>query len=358
MRNEILLVAALLAAPTVIAQEKKGAEKPADAAAQMPNPKAPEHDVLKSLAGDWDFTFKSAGMPGVPNMDKPMESVGTEHAELICNGLWLKSVVNSTMMGQPFQGVWLGGYDKFNKKYVSVWIDSMGPESCVADGTWDAKTRTFAWKGKSSQGEHRSTLVFKDNDNSVETCWMTPPGGKEIQCMEITRKRATRPAPAIAANAAMKAPSAEMEPLFASIGNWNATVKMAAANGHPASEDKATDKATPVCGGNWIWCDFNGTIMGGPFEGHGIDGYDAAEKKYVSYWIDTMSCVLMRTSGTHDAAKKTCTLDGTSLDEQGKPMTVHQVLTAPDANTRILNMTFKSPSSTEQMEITYKKTGA
>ncbi len=274
----------------------------------------------------------------------------------------MKSVVNGSMNGQPFQGVWIGGYDKFNKKYVSLWVDSMrmepvGAESCVADGTWDAKTRTFAWKGKSSMGEHRSSLVFKDNDNSIETCWMTPPGGKEIQCMEITRKRATRPAPAIAANAAMKAPSKEMEPLFQSIGNWTTTVKMAASGDRPASESPGTDKATPICNGNWIWCDFNSNFGGMPFEGHGIDGYDGGEKKYVSYWIDSMSCVLMKTSGNHDAAKNACTLDGTSLDDQGKPMTIHQVLTMPDANTRILNMTFKSPNSTEQMEITYKKAG-
>jgi hypothetical protein len=356
MRNEILLVAALLAAPTVIAQEKKGAEKkPADAGMQMPDPKAPEHDVLKNLAGDWDYTFKSPGMPGVKDMDKPMETTGTEHVDLVCNGLWAKSVINGTMMGQPFQGVWLIGYDRFAKKYISVWVDSTGPESCAYDGTWDAKSRTYTWKGKCSMGDTRMTVVFKDNDNSVQTSWMTPPGGKEFQCMEVTRKRASKPAPAIAVNATMKAPSNEMVPLFHTVGNWTATVKSAASGARPASEDKGTEKATPICNGNWIWCDFQCTFGGQPFEGHGISGYDSAEKKYVSYWIDTMVGTLMKTAGNPDPAKKEIILDGTGTNPMGESEKVHQVLSIPDANSRILNMTFKSPSANEQMEIIYKK---
>jgi hypothetical protein len=355
MRNELLLLAALLAAPTVTAQEKKAPPAPADATGQAPNPKVAEHDALKMLAGDWDTTCKMAAMPGVPGMDKPSESKGPEHTELICNGLWSKSTINGTFNGAPFQGVWLVGYDSTEKKYATIWVSNQDEPPCVGTGSYDAKTRTWTFNSPSPMGPVRSTIVFKDNDNSVETCFMTGKDGKETQCMEITRKRASKPA-AVAAEAAAKAPSKELESVYEGLGTWNATIKMSGA-GAPASEEKGIEKVVPICVGKWVWCDFNGTMMGGPFEGHGITGYDPIEKKYVSFWIDSMTANHMKTTGTYDAAKKAFTFDGT-CKEGGKTMTVHQVMTQPDPNTRILNMTFKEPSGTMQMDITYKKAAA
>src|SRR5689334_21251722 len=104
MRNVFLPVAALVAAPTfVVAQEKKPAAIPA---AQQPmDPKVDQHDALQRLAGDWDWTSRIAAIPGVPGFEKVQQSAGSEHAELICNGLWLETVKNSTLQGRPFQSI-------------------------------------------------------------------------------------------------------------------------------------------------------------------------------------------------------------------------------------------------------------
>ena len=356
MRNELLFVAALAAAPCLcIAQEKKA---PATDAAQMPDPKTKEHEALKNLAGDWDVTCKMSAMPGVPGMEKAQESVGTEHAELICNGLFLKSVTNSTYQGKPFQGVWIAGYDPFEKKYTSIWVCTEDEPASTGTGTYDEKTRTWSFVCSSQHGPARSTLVFKDNDNSVETCYMQGADGKETQAMELTRKRSTRPAAARPVEASAKAPSKELEGLYDSVGTWNATVKMSASADHPANESTAVEKNTPICGGKWIWSDFIGTVMGAPFEGHGLYGYDATDKQCVSFWIDSMGATYMKTTGACDAAKKTSTLDGKCVDEKGNPINVHQVLTQTDANTRNLKMTFKGEKGTEEMDITYKKAPA
>jgi hypothetical protein len=345
MRNLFLLVAALAAASTFV-----GAQ-------QMENPKVEQHDALQQLAGDWDWTSRIEAIPGVPGFEKVQQSAGSEHAELICNGLWLKTVKNSTLQGRPFQSISLLGYDKFQNSYDSFGIDSAGPGCSSSGVTYDEKTRTWTFKGNSKHGAMRSTLVFTDKDNSTQTYWMTGPDGKEMQWMEATRKRASKPAPELAVDASLKAANKNLEPLWSGIGTWTARMKMSGSD-MPAGEgsaDQATEKVTPICNGNWVWTDFTGAIMGQPFEGHGFTGYDADANHYVNYWIDSWNCLCRKTTGPRDAGKNTLTLDGACCDSEGKPATVHQVMASPDANTRTTSMTFKSPARTVQVEITYRK---
>jgi hypothetical protein len=288
----------------------------------MPEPKHKEHDVLKSLAGDWDCDMKMEAMPGVPGMEKPTECKGTERGELICNGLWLKTVINSTMQGEPFQGVWLAGYDPFKKKYVGIWVSSDEKEgcSCVFDGTYDEKTKSWTWTGKTPHGEMRSTLAWKDADTTVETGYMKTPDGKETKCMEVIRKRAkSAPTPADASAKIAKNLSKEQEVLQKEVGDWDATIKATHAPGQPPVEDKGTERVTAVCNGRWMWSDFKGAMAGMPFEGHVLYGWDPAEKKYVGFWIDSMSATHAKTAGTYDAAKKTVTLEGACVCPEGKP---------------------------------------
>jgi len=360
MKCQTLLFAALIAAtPVLFAQEEKGEKKkPAGDEQKMPDPRHKEHDALKTLAGDWECSMKMEAMPGVPGMEKAMESKGTEHAELVCNGIWLKSVITANYKGEPFQGVCIKGYDPFRKKYLSAFVCSDEQEggACVMDGNYDEKTKTWTWTGKTPHGDMRSTQVFKDADNTVETCFMKSPEGKETKVMEATRKRARSAATPIDASAKLtKSLPKEQAVLQKDVGEWEATVKATHPGAPAATEDKATERVTAVCNGRWLWSDFKGEIMGGPFEGHALYGYDPNEKKYVNFWIDSMTPTLMKTSGSHDAATKTCSLEGTSTDANGKPVTVKEVITCKDDDTRVLQMEFKGADGVSNMEITYKR---
>jgi hypothetical protein len=342
MKTLPLALAALSA--TLIAQE-------------MPDPRHKEHDALKPLVGSWETVMKMEAMPGVPGMEKPMEAKGIERAELVCNGLWLKSVIDSTWKGGPFQGIWLAGYDPFAKKYRSYWVSSDDQEGlAVMDGTFDEKSKTWTWSGDTPHGAVRSTFVLKDADNSVETCYLKTPDGKESKCMEITRKRSKSPA---AIEASAKVPAAKLtkehELLHQDIGVWEATILAAAAPGQQPTAEKGTESIVATCNGLWSWSDFKGQMMGAPFEGHALVGFDANEKKYVSVWIDSMSAVAAKTVGTFDEAKKAFTFTGSCNDPTGKPMSIHEVLTWKDADTRVLKMEFKTASETHNMEITYKR---
>jgi hypothetical protein len=351
MKTHVLLFAALLAAvPTLLAQDAK------DVAAQgMPNPRTKEHDALKMFVGNWDCEMKMAAMPGVPGMEQPTESRGLDRAELVCNGLYLKSTFRGTYQDQPFEGLFLAGYDPFKKVYTGIWIDSQADAATTFEGRFDANAKTWHWSGRTPHGEVRSVFVIKDADTTVETCFMKDADGKEVQCSEITRRRSRTAPVADAAARGSKTLAKEHAILHKDIGEWDATVKTIIAADVPPSEEKATERIDAICNGKWLWTDFRGQMMGQPFEGHAIVGYNPTDKEYVTFWIDSTSAVPSRTTGTADDSGKVITMTGSGIDHEGKPVEIHEVLTWKDDNTRVLKMEFKGEAHTHRMEITCKR---
>lgn len=359
MKTTFLLLTAFATSALLPAQEGKPAPEGKAGGQQMPDPKTPGHAPLATLAGGWTSTCKMAAMPGVPGMEKPTETTGTEHAELICNGLWLKSTVNSTFDGKPFQGVWLVGYDPFAKKYSSIWVSTMDETAMLADGTYDEKTKTWTFTGSCPQGQMRSVVTMKDADSMVETSYLTPPGGKETECMVITRARAKGAIPADATSrvskGAEKPAAKELAILAEDAGTWEATLTCTPPGGGQPMTEKGTEVVVPICDGKWQWSDFNGTMGGQPFEGHGLTGFDAEKKQYISFWISSGAATASTTTGTYDEAKKTFTFSGNCVNCEGKPMAITQTYSRPDATTRNLQMSFKEPAGTSEMRIVYKR---
>ena len=358
-----LFVAALcVALPTLVAQEAKKNAPPATGEMQAPpNPKTAAHDALKAFAGTWDCTTKMTEA----GSDKAVEAKGVERAELVCNGLWLKSLVTGELAGAPFAGVWVLGYDPSKKVYVGVWGCNTEPAPCQSEGRYDAKTNTWEFTGSGEMGSFKSKLVMKDADNSVETCECTDPSGKP-STMVITRKRAK----AVAADAgakAGKAPTKEHEELLKCVGEWEGTFKMAAQPGAAAKEPKdaketpteakCTEKVIPICEGHYLWTNYAMDFMGGPYEGHALVGYDATKKRYVSYWFDSMTPTFMASSGTLDPKTRTLTMTGTSVGHDGKPRATKEVDTWKDDNTRHMAMEMKGDNDTEGFEITLRRKG-
>lgn len=346
-----VLFTSLLVAPLAIAQNDRPAAPEAPA---MPNPKTAEHAPLAMLAGDWLTVCKTEAMPGVPGMEKATENPGTEHIELLCNGLWARSTITGTFDGKPFQGVWLVGYDPQKKNYPSIWVSSQEEPPSSAEGTYDAKTRTWTFTGNSSMGKSRSTMVFADADHATETCVLIDAAGKEMPCMTITRTRAKAGAAREASAHATATVAPEYAPLAAGIGAWTADVVMTM-GGQPMMKSQATEVVTPICEGRWFWSDFRSEMMGQPFEGHGLTGYDPVSKTYVAYWIDSMSPFLMTTNGVYDAKTKAFTMHGACILEDGKPGKVKEVQTAQGDDARELQMTFTGAAGESVMTITYHR---
>jgi|SRR5712671_1701833 len=350
MRTLLLVTALVAVVPPLSTQDHTPAAKAAPA---LRDPKTKAHEALTMFVGDWDTTMQSKAMPGVPGMEKDQTATGSEHAELICNGLFLKAVIDGSAGGVPFQGVFLIGYDPLAKSYTGHWVDSMDCAPAVMTGQYDATKKVWSWSGTTPQGRMRTELAMQADGGSIETCWMVGADGKETQSMTVTRTRHKGAAAARDASAPQDPQlSAAHKVLQDDVGDWTAVVTINI-RGVPAMKSSATERVSSICGGHWIWTDFRHEMMGVASEGHGLTGYDPATKEYVAFWFDAGN--VSATNGSFDATGKVCTMTGTSLDSTGKPMQMKKVLTRTDANTRVQLAEFAGGSKSGTMEIAYTR---
>lgn len=181
----------MLTVSTALAKEKK-AEKPMDPQAVMElwkklgTPGEP-HKLFAGLAGSWTTTTKEWMEPGKP----PTVSTGTAEMKMLLDGRFLYQEYNSQMMGQPFSGIGIDGYDNMTKKYVTAWIDTMGTGIFFMEGTASPDGKTITLKGSHPEpggGKMTHRAVWKIVDSNAQTFDMygTHQGGKEMKVLEIT----------------------------------------------------------------------------------------------------------------------------------------------------------------------------
>lgn len=325
---------------------------------EVPSPKTAHHERLAAFVGTWRTESKMAAMPGIPGMEEPMEMAGTESAELVCNGLWLKVTGEGVCGGQACAGLWLLGYDPIAKTYQCVAASNMEEAACCMDGRYDETTKVWHFQGDTPMGPLRSEFVFDGADRSVETCYAKGDDGKEKEFMRIvrTRSKSAVAKDAATAPAGMTDVPAARAALHQGVGTWDADFSMEMP-GAPAMTAQCKEIVEPICGGQWTWSNFTGELMGAPFEGHALTGYDSKADKVVSIWIDSMSGAFMRTDGTYDAAKKTFALRGTSYDEQGKRSPVASTANATGKDARRFRMVFGEGEGQSVMTIAYRRAG-
>ncbi len=184
----------LIVASPVMAKDKK-AEKQMDPQAMMEVYKklaAPgePHKLFASLAGSWETKTKEWMEPGKP----PTESTGSAEMKMLLDGRFLYQEFNGNMMGQPFSGVGIDGYDNLRKRYVSTWIDTIGTGIFQMEGMASADGKTITLKGQHAElggGQMTHRAVWKIVDSNTQTFDMygTHHGGKEMKMMEIAYTR-------------------------------------------------------------------------------------------------------------------------------------------------------------------------
>jgi hypothetical protein len=197
MRLRHLAVAGLCVVLTVsaaMAKDKK-AGKQMDMQAQMEayeklgTPGEP-HKLLASLAGSWTTQSKEWMEPGKP----PMESTGSAEMKTLLDGRFIQQELSGDMMGKPYSGIGISGYDNLRKKYVSTWMDSMGTGVFFMEGTASGDGRTITLKGQHDElggGKMTHRAIWKIVDSNTQTFEMygAHKGGKEWKMMEITYTR-------------------------------------------------------------------------------------------------------------------------------------------------------------------------
>lgn len=149
------------------------------------------HKLLDYMVGEWNTETKMYMMP-----DKPPEvSKGKSVTKPIMGGRYYQSKFTSTMMGKPFEGMGVTGYDNVAKQFTSSWIDNMSTHMLMSSGKYDAKTKTFTYTGTAddcmkpgSKVEIREVIKVLDKDKHTFEMFEKREG-KEAKVLEVTYTR-------------------------------------------------------------------------------------------------------------------------------------------------------------------------
>jgi hypothetical protein len=149
----------------------------------------PMHEMLASRVGTWKAEVTMWMDPNQP----PTTSEATTVCESMLGGRYFKSTHSGMMMGMPFEGFEISGYDNVKKKFFNVWIDNMGTGMMVSEGTYDEATKTLTYTGQMTEPmgtemNVREVVKHTDNDHSTFEMYVDM-GGKEVKNMEIKYTR-------------------------------------------------------------------------------------------------------------------------------------------------------------------------
>jgi uncharacterized protein DUF1579 len=148
------------------------------------------HKWMAKFNGTWEAEITSYMNPAAPDKSKATNVMTT-----IMNGLYQVGDHSGNMMGMPFQGRSIMGYDNAKKMFVSTWVDNMGSGIIYMTGTYDDATKTLNLKGKQTNPMNgkdagiREVMKITDDNTYTLEMYGDGPDGKEIKYMEGTFKR-------------------------------------------------------------------------------------------------------------------------------------------------------------------------
>ena len=120
--------------------EKQEMQKKMDAAGTP----GPAHKALDAFAGNWKAEVKCWCEPG----GAPSVSQGTAKATWILNGRFLEEEFHGEMMGKPFTGRSLMGYDNIKQTYNTVWVTDVQTSILTSEGKAETGNKVFTLEGK------------------------------------------------------------------------------------------------------------------------------------------------------------------------------------------------------------------
>jgi hypothetical protein len=106
----------------------------------------PAHKALEALIGDWKAEVKCWMEPGQP----PHVSQGTAKAKWTLNGHFLEEEFHGEMMGKPFTGRSLMGYDNTKQTFSTVWVSDMQTSMFTSEGKGENGNKLITLQGKTS----------------------------------------------------------------------------------------------------------------------------------------------------------------------------------------------------------------
>jgi len=106
----------------------------------------PAHKALDALVGNWKAEVKCWMEPG----SAPNVSQGTAKAKWTLNGHFLEQEFHGEMMGKPFTGRTLMGYDNTKQTFNTVWVSDMQTSMFTSEGKGENGNKVITLEGKAA----------------------------------------------------------------------------------------------------------------------------------------------------------------------------------------------------------------
>ncbi len=152
-----------------------------------------QHAMLQEMVGEWE-TESELNFPGMP---EAMTMRGHSTVKPLLGGRYVMEELHGSMMGMPFEGINIIGYDNSRQEFVSTWMDNSSTWPITSSGHYDEGTKALTLTGTMRDAANlegrpfRSVSKTLDADHMVMTMYDTvPPQGEVlVMTMHYTRKK-------------------------------------------------------------------------------------------------------------------------------------------------------------------------
>lgn len=156
----------------------------------------PQHEVLAKGVGVWSGKCTMWMAPGV----EPVKSECTSTVTSIMDGKFTRCEMVGDMMGMPFSGLGLYGYDNVAQQFQSSWVSNCGTSMMMGTGELSSDGKTLTWTFTTTCPITKKPTPIREverttgkDTKTLEMYTTDATSGKEFKTMEIqfTRTAAT-----------------------------------------------------------------------------------------------------------------------------------------------------------------------
>ncbi len=126
------------------------------------------HERLGRMVGTWETEMTWWMEPGGP----ATTSRGSAEYSWLFDGRWLAQRYRGEIMGRPYEGFGLSGFDNLRRQAIDAWVDSESTGMTVSRGDWTADGTHLVLTGEMDDPMNdrlatafRSVVTFHDDDH-------------------------------------------------------------------------------------------------------------------------------------------------------------------------------------------------
>lgn len=161
----------------------------------------PSHRLLNMFAGTWNTRTTMYGtdvdpQTGIANPTSTSVHKGRAKTTWALGNRFIREEFEGEMLGVPFQGFGLMGYDNGARKFTNMWVDSLATSMMSSQGKYFAEENRFEFLGRvydpllGGERNVRTTIDIISPREYLVTTYEPSPQGQEMKTLEIRYEKA------------------------------------------------------------------------------------------------------------------------------------------------------------------------